>query len=141
MVRMKRDRAMLARLLIGIVTAWNLQAAAVFVLRPADFAAGFELSGAAGEAAVRGTAVLFVMWNVPYLAALWDPRRFRLALTLAIVMQFAGLVGETWILSSLAPEHTVLRGSILRFIQFDGAGLILLLLAFFLSKQASPGGA
>ena len=138
---MKGNRVLLARLLIGLVTAWNLQAAAVFLLRPADFAAGFELSGAAGEAAVRGTAVLFVMWNVPYLAALWDPRRFRLALALAIVMQFVGLVGETWILSTLAAEHVILRGSIHRFIQFDGAGLILLLLAFFLSKEASVGHA
>lgn len=127
----------IARILIGLVAAWNLQAAFVFFIWPSYAAAGYELSGAAGEAAVRGVAVLFTMWTVPHLAALWDPTRFRLALALAVIMQFIGLLGETYILTTLTLEHATLRESILRFIAFDGTGLILLVLAFFIARNES----
>lgn len=129
------NKIWVARILIGLVTAWNLQAAFVFLFWPAQLAGAYELSGAAGAAAMRGVAVLFVMWNVPYVFALWDPRRFRLALTLAAIMQFVGLVGETYILTTLTVEHVTLRASILRFIIFDGAGLALLVMALFTSRQ------
>ena len=125
----------LARLLITIVTGWNLQAALVFILWPERFAPGFELSGVPGAAAVRGTGVLFVMWNVPYLVALWHPRKYRLALGLAVMMQFIGLVGESLILMSLPEGHALLHASILRFIIFDGSGLLLLIAAFWLVQR------
>jgi hypothetical protein len=123
----------LARLLIFIVTAWNLQAAIVFFISPEAFAPGFELSGVPGTAAVRGIAVLFLMWNVPYLAALWHPQRYKLALKLAVVMQLVGVVGESFISAGLTAEHALLQASILRFIIFDAAGLVLLRLAFWLA--------
>jgi uncharacterized protein YacL len=123
-----------SRLLIAIVTAWNLQAACVFILFPVTFVNAYELSGVAGEAAVRGIGVLFLMWNVPYIAALWNPVRYKLALVLALIMQFIGLVGESYILSTLRVEHAALHASIIRFISFDGAGLIILVAAFALSS-------
>lgn len=76
----------LARFLIAIVTAWNLQAALVFILWPGRFAPGFELTGAPGTAAVRGTGILFAMWNAYYLAAFRDLRKYRLALGMALAM-------------------------------------------------------
>lgn len=124
----------LARLLVAIVAGWNLQCAAVFLLRPQDYAPGFELDGVPGAAAVRGMAVLFVMWNVPYLAALWQPQKYRLALILAVIMQAVGLAGESFILSTLPGEFLSLRGAIWRFIWFDAAGLPLLLAAWWLVK-------
>lgn len=128
-------RIWISRLLIGVVTAWNLQAALVFIISPAAFVHAFELSGVPGEAALRGVGVLFLMWNVPYLVALMHPLRYRLALILAMVMQFIGLIGESYILSILPPEHAVLRASILRFIAFDGAGLLLLTAAMLLAPK------
>ena len=122
-------RPWIARLLIGFVTAWNLQAAFVFIFAPSGFVRAYELSGIPGEAAIRGFGVLFLMWNVPYLFALKDPIRYQLALTFAVLMQFIGLIGETYILSTMTVEHTLLKTSILRFISFDGAGLILLVIA------------
>jgi len=107
----------------------------VFILWPERFASGFELTGIPGAAAVRGTGILFVMWNVPYLVALWHPRKYRLALSMALVMQLIGLVGESLILFTLPQEHALLRSSILRFITFDGSGLILLALAFWMVRQ------
>lgn len=131
----EKSRIWLSRLLIAIVTAWNLQAALVFILWPERFAPGFELSGVPGAAAVRGTGILFVMWNVPYLAALWNPRKYRLALGIALVMQFIGLVGESLILGTLPDGYALLSTSITRFIAFDGSGLLLLVAAFWLVRR------
>jgi hypothetical protein len=130
-------RTWIARLLIGIVTAWNLQAAFIFIFSPGRFVSAYELSGAAGEAAMRGVGVLFLMWNVPYLFALQNPVRYRLALCFALLMQFVGLIGESYILSTLSVEHVLLRNSIFRFITFDGAGLLFLALAYLLVRNKS----
>jgi hypothetical protein len=129
-------RAWRSRLLVGLVFAWNVQAALIFLVNPGAYVSGYELNGATGEAAIRGVGVLFLMWNVPYAAALWNPIRYRLALTLALVMQLIGLVGESFILSTLGAEHVILRASILRFILFDAAGLTLLALAAWQVKDA-----
>jgi len=127
-------RTWFARLLIGVVTAWNLQAAFVFILSPGDIVHVYELSGAAGEAAIRGFGVLFLMWNVPYLFAVKDPIRHQLALTFALLMQGIGLLGESYIFSTLTAEHIQLRNSILRFIIFDGIGLVLLFIAYWIGR-------
>ncbi len=128
-------RLWIARILIGIVAAWNLQCALVFLLHPGAFAPGFEVSGAPGEAALRGIAVLFVMWNVPYLVALWHPRRHRLSLWEALAMQGIGLIGESAILLTLPGQHALLHASLLRFIAFDAAGLVLLGGAVLLARR------
>jgi hypothetical protein len=128
-------RIWITRLLIGIVTVWNLQAAFIFIFSPSGFVHSYELSGEAGEAAIRGVGVLFLMWNVPYLFALQNPIRYRLALYFALLMQLVGLIGESYILSTLDVEHVILRNSISRFIAFDGVGLLLLVFAYFLIKN------
>jgi len=123
-----------ARILIVLVIAWNLQAAFAFLFSPQAFAPGFELSGIPGQAAIRGIAVLFIMWNVPYSLAAWHPRRHFLSLKEALVMQALGLVGETSILFTLPAGHALLQSSILRFISFDAAGFVALALAFWLVR-------
>ena len=128
-------RLWIVRLLIFIVTAWNLQAALVFIFSPVRFVNAYELSGIAGEAAIRGFGLLFLMWNVPYVFAVKDPIRYQLALTFALLMQSIGLIGESYILFSLTPEHILLRSSILRFITFDGIGLLLLAVSWQLLKD------
>jgi len=135
MLRQQKPTLWLARGLITIVTAWNLQAALVFILWPGRFAPSFELSSVPGAAAVRGTGILFVMWNVPYLVALWHPHKYRLALGIALVMQLIGLAGESLLLLTLPDGHALLGASILRFIIFDGSGLLFLLGAFWLVQR------
>jgi len=125
----------LSRFLIAMVIGWNLQAALIFILWPERFMHGFELSGVPGATAVRGTGILFMMWNVPYLVSLWNPRKYRFVLGIAIVMQLVGLLGESLILLILPQGHATLHESILRFIIFDGIGLILLILAFWILKR------
>lgn len=131
-------RIWLARLLIAVVLVWNLQAAVIFFLAPGRFAPAFELSGAPGETAVRGMAVLFVMWNVPYLVALWQPLRHRLSLWEALAMQSIGVLGESYIYATLPAAYPDLQASILRFVAFDAAGVILLAAALALSQESRP---
>jgi hypothetical protein len=128
-------RLWIARILIGVVVLWNLQCAFLFFMNPEAFITSFELSGIPGSTAVRGIAVLFVMWNIPYLVALWHPRRQRVSLWEALAMQLIGLIGESIILFLLPAGYAVLHASILRFIAFDGAGLVLLLVAMFLLRN------
>ncbi|MBN1305065.1 MAG: hypothetical protein JXA13_11580 [Anaerolineales bacterium] len=128
-------RLWFSRLLIAAVAGWNLQVAFAFVFDPGLFVSSFQLSGVPGETAVRGVGVLFVMWNLPYLAALWHPLRYALALKLALGMQLLGLVGESFILWTLPGEYVLLQTSIWRFIAFDGSGLVLLFLAYSLIRK------
>ena len=125
-----------ARVFIGLVLLINLQSALVFFANPNGIAPAYELSGVSGAVAIRGFAVLFIMWNVPYAVALFNPVRFRVSLFEAIAMQFIGLVGETLIWWTLPIEHLILRGSILRFIIFDGAGLVAILIAAWITKTS-----
>ena len=127
-------RLWVARLLIAVVVAWNLECALVFLLNPGIFAPGFELAGIPGAAAVRGFAVLFVMWNIPYLVALWHPQRHRLSLQEALAMQTVGVIGESLILLSIPAEHSILLASLLRFIIFDASVAFCLIGAIIISK-------
>jgi hypothetical protein len=128
------SRLWLVRLLISAVIAWNLQAAFIFLMNPDAYASAFELSGVPGAAAVRVVAVLFVMWNVPYLVACWQPYRHRLSLWEALAMQVVSVLGETFILLHLPPGHSLLASALLRFIAFDAAGLPALGAALLLTR-------
>jgi len=121
-----------ARVLIGLVTFFNLQCAFYFLFRPADYAPGFELSGVPGSSIIQGMGLLFLMWNIPYLFALINPLKYKVSLIEAVIMQTVGVFGETVLLLVLKGEHPLIKASVLRFIIFDGAGLVLLLLALFL---------
>jgi hypothetical protein len=124
----------LSRLLIGIVFFFNVQCAAAFIIRPDLFTWGIELQGETGEAMVRGLGVLFLMWNVPYALALWNPLRFRISLYEAVVMQAIGVVGESAIVWLLPGEHPAARSAILRFVAFDAGGLLALLGAAWVTR-------
>ncbi len=126
----------LARLALALVLAWNLQAALAFILAPQAHAPGFELDGVPGRVMVRGLGILFLMWNVPYAAALVHPARHRTAFTCAVVAQGIGLAGETWLLLTLPAGHAALRATGWRFVAFDGAGLLLLAAAWALVWRA-----
>jgi hypothetical protein len=125
----------LPRALIAIVLFWNLQCAAVFLVDPASYLSMFELAGVPGQAVVRGIGILFLMWNVPYALAAWNPIRHRTSLQEALVMQAIGLAGEGALWLMLPPAHAGVRLSIMRFICFDATGLVLLLAAWSLVRR------
>ncbi len=131
----QRNALRIARLLIAIVLVWNVQCALAFIIAPDAYAPGFELAGAPGSAAVRGMGVLFLMWNVPYAVAFSHPLRRHVSLYEALAMQTIGLLGESFIYATLPAAHAAARGSIARFIGFDGAGVVLLALAVVLVRR------
>jgi hypothetical protein len=122
-------RINLARAAIGLVILWNLQAAFGFLFWPAHYIDSFELQGITGVSALRGIGLLFLMWNVPYVVALWHPMRNRVSLYETLAMQTIGLIGEGLIFLTLPAVLGTLRASIFRFILFDALGLILLVFA------------
>lgn len=130
--------AIVARIAVAIVFVLNVQCALQFAFWPASFAGAYELSGVAGEAAVRGLGVAFLMWNATYPAVIASPRRFRALYVVVLVQQAIGLVGESAILLGLPAGHDVLAASILRFIAFDAAGLIVVAAAFAWLLKAHP---
>ena len=128
-------RLLISRLFSGIVLIWNVQCAIVFLIWPERYAPGFELIGSPGEAAIRGLGVLFLMWNVPYAVALWHPIRHRLSLYESTAMQGIGVVGESLIYLTIPAGHTITRLNLGRFILFDAAGLVLLLVSIWITSR------
>ncbi|MGB6422535.1 MAG: hypothetical protein WBF05_11915, partial [Anaerolineales bacterium] len=84
--------------------------------------------------------LLFLMWNVPYFAAVLDPMKNRVSLYEATIMQAIGLVGETLLLLSLPVGHQALHNTIRRFILFDAVGLVLLLLTVWVTRVTNECG-
>lgn len=139
---MKRQekRTWIARCLIALVVIDNLQAAVLFLVKPSWFSPSFELTGVASDAVIQGIGLLFAMWTVPYVFAMVDPVKHRTSLIEALIMQAIGLVGESALLILLPAGHEILTGAVIRFIIFDGAGLVFLLAAFFLSRKIKSAG-
>lgn len=119
-----------ARLAVTLVFVVNVQCALSFIFDPASYMPGFELAGVAGEAAVRGLGVAFLMWNVTYPAVIAQPYRFHALFVVVLIQQAVGLLGESWILATLPAGHDALAGSIGRFITFDAFGLVIMGVAF-----------
>ncbi len=119
----------LARMLIGGVTFLNIQCALAFLISPQFYSGGFDLSGAHGEAVIRSLGILFLMWNVPYVVALWNPVRNRLSLIEAVIMQSIGVAGESLLLWKTPQLSATVKESLIRFIVFDSLGWMALLLA------------
>ena len=127
----------IARAALLVVLLANMSAAIPYLIRPADYVAAYELTGVPGEVAVRGFGLLFLMWAVPFVPAILHPARHRMAFVCVLAMQAIGLAGESLMLAGLPAGHAVLRATGLRFIAFDGAGLVILLIAYRASRIAT----
>lgn len=131
------QRQWIGRVLIGVVLFFNMQCAILFLFAPKNYASSFELSGAAGEGMIAGMGILFLMWNVPYAFAFAAPIRMRYSLYEAILMQAIGFCGEFILQSTFPAGHPVIHATVTRFIAFDGAGLVMLLLAAGITHKVS----
>ncbi len=119
-------RLWLARALIGLVLFINVECAVLFLWKPEAYAPSFGLADPSGIAWIRGLGLLFLMWNVPYAAAMLNPRKHRTSLYEAIAMQAIGVAGETFILTTLPITQSLAHVALERFIAFDGGGLLAL---------------
>ena len=131
---MKVSREWIARLLVLVVFVVNVQCALQFVLWPWDYVGAYQLEGASAEAVVRSIGICFLMWNTTYPPVIVRPERYRMLFGVVIAQQLVGLVGESLLYLSLGPELPILASSVMRFIVFDGAGLVLLAVAFAFTR-------
>jgi glucan phosphoethanolaminetransferase (alkaline phosphatase superfamily) len=130
----KKGKIWLSRTLIGLVFFMNMLCAIQFMAQPAAYSYQFDLSGEQGIVVIRSIGILFTMWNVPYAIAILDPVRFKVALVSALMMQLIGFIGETSIyLNVLNLLNT--KQSILRFMYFDLAGFLILIMAYLLVSK------
>ena len=113
----------------------NVQCALQFILWPEAYTAAYQVEGASAIAMVRTVGICFLMWNATYPPVIVRPDRYRVLFGVVIAQQTIGLVGESLLLASLGPGLEVLAGSVIRFIAFDAAGLVLLAIAFALTHQ------
>ena len=145
MTRQAKASVWAVRIAFAVVFFLNVQCAVQFILWPGSFAGSYELSGVAGEAAVRGLGIAFLMWNCTYPAVIIRPERFKALGVVVLVQQAIGLVGETLLSVSLPGGHAILQGGISRFALFDGLGLVLMLATFIwmmvVLRQASANKA
>ena len=117
----------------------NIQCALFFLAAPERFLNSVELVGLPGMVMIQGLGMLFLMWNVPYGFALWDPVRNRVSLFEALAMQAIGLVGEMTLLMIIPEGHSDLITTGLRFILFDAVGLACLGISLPLTMAGQRG--
>ena len=141
---MNRLTTWFARLAVGVVFIMNVTCALDFILRPEHYVAGFEVSGVAGETIVQGFGILFLMWNATYPPVILQPTRQKTLFAVILVQQFIGVIGESWLYLQMPAGHEALQATGLRFIVFDGLGLVLMSVAFALlwlkRPSQSPSG-
>ncbi len=122
----------IVRLAVALVFIINVQCAVLFLLVPENYLVGFELSGLGGRAALQGLAIAFLMWNATYPLVIVHPFRFRAVYAIVLAQQAIGLMGESLLYGSIGAGHELLQASILRFIIYDGAGLVVMGAAFLI---------
>lgn len=127
-------RTWIARVLVALVFFVNVQCAVQFLVWPGAYVGAYQVQGASAEAMVRTVGICFLMWNATYPPVIVYPQRYRVLFAVVIAQQIIGLVGESLLLASLGPGLEVLASSVVRFIAFDAAGLVLLVVAFTISQ-------
>ena len=140
MERQHRLFVWLARAVVGLVFFFNVTCALAFVAWPDRYTSGFEVSGVPGRVVVRGIGILFLMWNATYPPVLLWPDQNRALFAVILAQQAIGLAGETWMWMALPPGHDALWATGLRFIAFDGAGLVGMGLVFLLLQHQNKSG-
>ncbi len=129
----KDDRTLwLARITVGAVFLMNVSCALAFILQPELYSPGFEVAGVPGMIYVQGMGILFLMWNATYPLVIFRPIRYSALFVVVLIQQAIGFVGETWLWLTLPAGHSPLRATGLRFMLFDGIGLIAMAVAYWL---------
>ncbi len=138
---MNRHRAIgFARIVVGMVFVTNVWCALAFIVDPETFADSFELSGLPGRVVIQSFGILFLMWNATYPIVLLDPITHRALFRIVIFQQAIGVIGETWLILTLPAGHPALWATGLRFIVFDGLGLVAMGIAYLMLSRREMAG-
>ena len=99
---------------------------------PDKYSPGCEVAGVPGRIYVQGLGILFLMWNATYPPVIFHPIRYPPLFVVILIQQAIGFVGETWLWLTMPPGHSLLQATGLRFMLFDGIGLIAMAGAYWL---------
>jgi hypothetical protein len=129
----------ISRCAVGMVFILNITCAFAFIGQPEKYMGRFEIDGVQGRLVVQALGILFLMWNATYPPVLIDPIRHKTIFQIILIQQAIGFIGESWLFFTLPADHTAIWATVLRFIYFDGGGLLLMGLAyyFFMKKEAA----
>lgn len=123
------------RLFVLIVFGWNILCAIQFIAQPDVYASAYQLEGIPGYAAIRGLGVAFLMWNSTYPFFIINPRKWPILGYVILVQQIIGIIGESFVLASLPVSgFAALSNSIMRFLIFDAAGLLLIVVSLIILR-------
>ena len=111
-IREPKPRALIVcewvcRICFTIVFIVNIHCAISFIVDPGPYAWNFGLRGDSGHFAVRGLGIV-------------------------LAQQLIGLIGESLLLPYLPHASFLFAASIMRFIEFDAFGLLIMTIAFVL---------
>ena len=126
----------LTRIIVGAVFLMNVSCALAFILQADKYSPGFEVAGVPGRIYVQGMGILFLMWNATYPLVLFHPIRYRALFVVVLIQQAIGFAGETWLWLTLPSGNLPLRATGLRFMLFDGIGLIAMVGAYWLLRKS-----
>ena len=132
-------RLWVARIFIFAVFACNMQCVYSFTVHPEDAIAAYQLAGLGAEPVARSIGISFLLWNCTYPLPIFKPDRYRTIFGIVVFQQAIALLLEIWLLFTLGPEQQILANAIIKFIRFDAPGIVLLGLAFFLSRPSKTG--
>lgn len=128
----------ISQCVVGVIFLINISCAVTFIFQPESYMGGFEVDGVAGRVLVQALGILFLMWNATYPLVMIDPFKNKTLFAVVLSQQALGVIGESWLYLTLPAGHAALRATGLRFIYFDGFGLILMGMAYFyFSKRIS----
>ena len=132
-IREPKPRALIVcewvcRICFTIVFIVNIHCAISFIVDPGPYAWNFGLRGDSGHFAVRA----FLMWNATYPVFIALPNLFKVVGGIVLAQQLIGLIGESLLLPYLPHASFLFAASIMRFIEFDAFGLLIMTIAFVL---------
>lgn len=136
-IREPKPRALIVcewvcRICFTIVFIVNIHSAISFIVDPGPYAWNFGLRGDSGHFAVRGLGIAFLMWNATYPVFIALPNLFKVVGGIVLAQQLIGLIGESLLLPYLPHASFLFAASIMRFIEFDAFGLLIMTIAFVL---------
>lgn len=136
-IREPKPRALIVcewvcRICFTIVFIVNIHCATSFIVDPGPYAWNFGLRGDSGHFAVRGLGIAFLMWNATYPVFIALPNLFKVVGGIVLAQQLIGLIGESLLLPYLPHASFLFAASIMRFIEFDAFGLLIMTIAFVL---------
>lgn len=133
-----RDR--IAQFVVGVVFILNITCAIAFICQPEKYMGGFEIDGVQGRLVLQAMGILFLMWNATYPPVVVNPVRHKTLFGVILIQQAIGVIGESWLMLTIPAGYPALLAIVLRFVYFDGAGLILMGLAYYsLTKKSAIG--